>query len=79
MRDKRWYGADGGVTVSGGEPLTQVRFVTAPLRMCRDQGIGTCIETCGAVLCAHDSIPLNSRSLTYFMISSDDRWGMFPA
>jgi len=48
LRDKRWYGADGGVTVSGGEPLTQIRFVTKLLRMCRDEGIGTCIETCGA-------------------------------
>ncbi len=49
LRDKRWYGSDGGVTVSGGEPLTQARFVHALLRMCRDEGIGTCIETCGAV------------------------------
>jgi pyruvate formate lyase activating enzyme len=49
LRDKRWYGSDGGVTVSGGEPLTQARFVHALLRMCREDGIGTCIETCGAV------------------------------
>jgi pyruvate formate lyase activating enzyme len=49
LRDKRWYGADGGVTVSGGEPLTQARFVRTLLEMCRVEGIGTCIETCGAV------------------------------
>lgn len=49
LRDKRWYCAEGGVTVSGGEPLTQVRFVKRLLELSREAGIGTCIETCGAV------------------------------
>ena len=37
----------GGVTLSGGEPLAQPRFVSALLRACRDRGIGTVIDTCG--------------------------------
>jgi pyruvate formate lyase activating enzyme len=49
LRDRRWYGAEGGVTVSGGEPLTQVRFVKRLLELCHGAGIRTCIETCGAV------------------------------
>lgn len=37
----------GGVTVSGGEPLFQPDFVAALFKLCQDQGIHTCIETCG--------------------------------
>jgi pyruvate formate lyase activating enzyme len=37
----------GGVTLSGGEPLSQPVFVTAFLRACQERGIGTVIETCG--------------------------------
>jgi pyruvate formate lyase activating enzyme len=37
----------GGVTLSGGEPLSQPVFVAAFLRACRERGIGTVIETCG--------------------------------
>jgi pyruvate formate lyase activating enzyme len=37
----------GGVTLSGGEPLAQPRFVSALLGACRDRGIRTVLETCG--------------------------------
>jgi pyruvate formate lyase activating enzyme len=37
----------GGVTVSGGEPLSQPDFVASLFKLCRDNGINTCIETCG--------------------------------
>jgi len=37
----------GGVTVSGGEPLAQPDFVAALFRLCRNDGIETCIETSG--------------------------------
>lgn len=46
-KDKMFYGADGGVTLSGGEPLTRPAFAAALLQLCREDGIGTCIETCG--------------------------------
>lgn len=49
LRDKSFYGADGGVTVSGGEPLQQSPFVTTLFKLCREAGISTCIETCGYV------------------------------
>lgn len=39
--------SDGGVTVSGGEVLTQPMFVAAILRLCKEAGITTCIETAG--------------------------------
>jgi pyruvate formate lyase activating enzyme len=37
----------GGVTLSGGEPLAQPRFVSALLAACRDRGIPTALDTCG--------------------------------
>lgn len=37
----------GGVTVGGGEPLLQGRFVAALLRHCKAEGLHTGIETCG--------------------------------
>jgi pyruvate formate lyase activating enzyme len=37
----------GGVTLSGGEPLSQPAFAAAFLSACKERGIGTVIETCG--------------------------------
>jgi pyruvate formate lyase activating enzyme len=37
----------GGVTLSGGEPLLQPDFAAALLRLCRDAGIHTALDTCG--------------------------------
>jgi len=39
----------GGVTLSGGEPLVQPDFTAAILRLCKEQGFHTAVDTCGAV------------------------------
>lgn len=44
-RDKPFYGNDGGVTVSGGEALLQAPFAASLLRLCREDGIRTCVDT----------------------------------
>ena len=47
-RDLTYYiTSNGGVTLSGGEPLMQADFSEALLRKCRNEGIHTCVETCG--------------------------------
>jgi pyruvate formate lyase activating enzyme len=38
----------GGITLTGGEVTGQVEFAAAVLRGCRNEGIHTAIETCGA-------------------------------
>lgn len=49
-RDKMFYDSSGGgVTVSGGEPLIHIDFLTELFTLCRQEGISTCIETCGMV------------------------------
>ena len=47
MRFKPYYGADGGVTFSGGEPLLQKEFLTEVLALCKSRGIHTCLDTAG--------------------------------
>lgn len=39
----------GGVTFSGGEPLMQCDFLLAMLRGCKEKGISTAVDTCGAM------------------------------
>ncbi|HEY5652935.1 MAG TPA: pyruvate formate-lyase-activating protein [Pontiella sp.] len=39
----------GGVTLSGGEPLSRTRFVEALLTLCRAEGIHTVVDTSGFV------------------------------
>lgn len=48
-RKNRDFYSDGGITVSGGEPLVQIDFVTALFRAARAEGIHTCLDTSGAL------------------------------
>jgi pyruvate formate lyase activating enzyme len=46
MEDALFYaGSGGGVTLSGGDPLAQAGFSRSLLRLCRERGIHTAIET----------------------------------
>lgn len=49
QRDRQFWGQDGGITLSGGEPLLQIDFVENFLKKCYDSYIHTAIETCGNV------------------------------
>lgn len=50
VRFKEYFGEKGGVTVSGGEPLLQAEFVKELFKLCRKEGINTCLDTSGCVL-----------------------------
>lgn len=47
QRDQRYYEADGGITLSGGEALLQKDFALALLAQCGDAGIHRVLETNG--------------------------------
>ena len=47
MLDKGFWGKDGGVTISGGEPLSQPDFTFAVLRRLHEMCVHTAIETSG--------------------------------
>lgn len=47
-KDKLFYDqSNGGVTVSGGEPLAQLAFLVALLEKCKGKNIHTAVDTCG--------------------------------
>ena len=45
-KNKAFY-SKGGITVSGGEPLMQLDFVTELFKLAKERGIHTCIDTSG--------------------------------
>jgi pyruvate formate lyase activating enzyme len=48
LRDRIFYEeSGGGLTVSGGEPLQQSDFALQLLKAAKENGIHTCLETCG--------------------------------
>lgn len=47
LRFKPYWGKDGGITISGGEPLLQIDFVIELFKKAKDLGINTCIDTAG--------------------------------
>ncbi len=48
LKDRVFYDeSGGGVTFSGGEPLSQAEFLLAALEACRAEGIHTAVDTCG--------------------------------
>lgn len=50
LKDKVYYeSSGGGVTVSGGEPTVQFEFLMELLRLCKEAGLHTCVETNGVV------------------------------
>ena len=48
LRCRAYFGEQGGVTVSGGEPLLQAPFVAELFRQLKEAGIHTALDTSGA-------------------------------
>ena len=49
-RYKEYFGKEGGITVSGGEPLLQAKFVKELFLECKKRQIGTCLDTSGSIM-----------------------------
>lgn len=47
LRYRSYWGDTGGITVSGGEPLLQIDFVTELFAVAKENGINTCLDTSG--------------------------------
>ena len=59
-RFRPYYGCTGGVTFSGGEPLLQPEFLGETMRLCRQAGIHTCLDTAGVGLGDYGAILANT-------------------
>lgn len=56
VRFRPYFGTDGGVTFSGGEPLLQPEFLTETMKLLHEAGINTCLDTAGVGLGSYDEI-----------------------
>lgn len=50
VRFKEYFGRDGGITVSGGEPLMQTDAIKALFKLSHEENINTCLDTSGCIL-----------------------------
>ncbi|MBE5779356.1 MAG: pyruvate formate lyase-activating protein [Clostridiales bacterium] len=49
LRCRSYFGSEGGLTLSGGEPLLQQDFAAEVFRLCHESGVNTCLDTSGCI------------------------------
>ena len=64
--------SEGGVTLSGGEPLLNWEFACSLLKACKEEGLNTAVETCGAVSWENISCVMEFLDTIYFDIKHID-------
>ena len=50
LRFREYFGEEGGITLSGGEPLLQAKFAAEVFALAKENGINTCLDTSGVIL-----------------------------
>ena len=50
LRYREYFGKQGGITLSGGEPLLQADFAREIFALCHENGVNTCLDTSGSIL-----------------------------
>jgi pyruvate formate lyase activating enzyme len=64
-RDRPFYGANGGATLTGGEPIAQAEFSLALARALTHEGIKVCLETSG--YCNQEALVKIAPWIEYFL------------
>lgn len=76
VRYKEYFGYEGGITVSGGEPLLQAEFVTELFTLAKAEGINTCLDTSGSII--NDKITallsVSDRVMLDIKYTSDEKY-----
>ncbi len=63
-RYKSYWKNNGGITVSGGEPLLQTEFVTALFSLAKKENIHTAVDTAGQPFCRDKNWLLNLKKMS---------------
>ena len=50
LRYREYFGEEGGITLSGGEPLLQSEFAYEVFALCKENGVNTCLDTSGSII-----------------------------
>ena len=76
VRYREYFGDEGGVTVSGGEPLLQADFVREVFEECHKEGINTCLDTSGSLLTdgVRELLEVTDRVLLDIKYTSDEAY-----
>lgn len=76
LRYREYFGEEGGITLSGGEPLLQAEFAERIFSLCKKEGINTCLDTSGSIL--NDSVKsllsVTDRVLLDIKYTSDEMY-----
>lgn len=74
LRFREYFGEDGGITVSGGEPLLQAEFVKELFSLAHENDINTCIDTSGCILNdkVRDLLSVTDRVLLDIKYTTDE-------
>ncbi|MBQ3069797.1 MAG: pyruvate formate lyase-activating protein [Clostridia bacterium] len=78
-RYRTYFGEQGGVTASGGEPLMQPQFLRELFRKCREQGIHTCLDTSGAILneAVYAALEMTDRVLLDIKYTTEEQYKQY--
>ena len=76
LRFREYFGAEGGVTLSGGEPLCQAAFAKEFFARCREAGLHTCLDTAGCLYSDEIDalLDLTDRVLLDIKYTNDERY-----
>lgn len=74
LRCREYFGKEGGITISGGEPLLQAEFAREIFALCRAEGVNTCLDTSGSVMngAVLDLLDVTDRVLLDVKYTSDE-------
>ena len=72
QKDRNYWGKDGGITLTGGEPLYQADFAKDILKKCYESYIHTAIETCGNIHWQYYEKAIEFLDLIFFDIKHID-------
>lgn len=76
VRYREYFGTDGGITLSGGEPILQADFAKELFALCKEAGINTCLDTSGSILteAVEDLLSLTDRVLLDIKYTTEDKY-----